>query len=48
VGSHVLSAIKSDPKRAAVRFSFGKQNTKEEVDFVVEKLQEMLKVKATV
>lgn len=47
VGSHVLTAIKSDPNRAAVRFSFGKQNTKEEVDFVVEKLQEMLKLKAT-
>lgn len=47
VGSHVLTAIKADPNRAAVRFSFGKQNTKEEVDFVIEKLQEMLKLKAT-
>ncbi len=47
VGSHVLNAIKADPNRAAVRFSFGKQNTKEEVDFVIEKLQEMLKLKAT-
>jgi cysteine desulfurase len=47
VGSHVLAAIKADPTRAAVRFSFGKQNTKEEVDFVIEKLQEMLKLKAT-
>lgn len=46
VGSHVLSAIGADPARAAVRFSFGKQNTKEEVDFVIEKLQEMLKLKA--
>ncbi|MES2560340.1 MAG: cysteine desulfurase family protein [Bacteroidota bacterium] len=46
VGSHVLTAIGSDPTRAAVRFSFGKQNTKEEVDFVIEKLQEMLKLKA--
>lgn len=46
VGSHVLTAIGADPTRAAVRFSFGKQNTKEEVDFVIEKLQEMLKLKA--
>ncbi|MES2778459.1 MAG: cysteine desulfurase family protein [Bacteroidota bacterium] len=46
VGSHVLTAIGCDPDRAAVRFSFGKQNTKEEVDFVIEKLQEMLKLKA--
>jgi cysteine desulfurase len=47
VGSHVLAALKTDPTRAAVRFSFGKQNTREEVDFVIEKLQEMLKLKAT-
>ena len=46
VGSHVLAAIGSDPTRAAVRFSFGKQNTKAEVDYVIEKLQEMLKLKA--
>lgn len=46
VGSHVLTAIGSDPERAAVRFSFGKQNTKAEVDYVIEKLQEMLKLKA--
>jgi cysteine desulfurase len=45
VGSHVLSALGTDPNRAAVRFSFGKQNTKEEVDFVIEKLVEMLKLK---
>jgi cysteine desulfurase len=45
VGSHVLTAIGCDPERAAVRFSFGKQNTKEEVDFVIEKLAEMLKPK---
>jgi cysteine desulfurase len=45
VGSHVLTAIGCDPERAAVRFSFGKQNTREEVDFVVAKLAEMLKPK---
>jgi len=42
VGSHVLSGIGSSPDRPAVRFSFGKQNTKAEVDFTVEKLKEIL------
>jgi cysteine desulfurase len=45
VGSHVLTAIGVNPDRPAVRFSFGKQNTREEVDYVVEKLVEMLKIK---
>lgn len=44
VGSHVLSALGVSPDRPSVRFSFGKQNTCEEVDYVVEKLAEMLKV----
>lgn len=44
VGSHVLGALKVDPARANVRFSFGKQNTKEEVDYVVEKVKEMMGV----
>jgi cysteine desulfurase len=47
VGSHVLGALNVSPDRPSVRFSFGKQNTKEEVDFVVEKLKEMLAQKAT-
>ena len=47
VGSHVLTALGLDSNRPAVRFSFGKQNTKDEVDFVVEKLVEMLKVKVS-
>lgn len=46
VGSHVLTAIGCDPKRPSVRFSFSKYNSKEEVDFVVEKLKELLLVKA--
>jgi cysteine desulfurase len=46
VGSHVLGALNVSPDRPSVRFSFGKQNTKEEVDFVVEKLKEMLAPKA--
>jgi cysteine desulfurase len=45
VGSHVLNAIGCDPARAAVRFSFGKQNTREEVEYVISKLAEMLKLK---
>lgn len=47
VGSHVLGALNVSTDRPSVRFSFGKQNTKEEVDFVVEKLKEMLAPKAT-
>lgn len=46
VGSHVLTAIGVDSKRAAVRFSFSKYNTKEEVDLVVQKLSELIPVKA--
>ena len=42
VGSHVLSALKTDRNRAAVRFSFAKQNTKSEVDKVIGVLVEML------
>lgn len=42
VGSHVLNTLNVDPSRANVRFSFGKQNTKEEVDYVVEKVKEMM------
>ena len=45
VGSHVLTAIGANPERAAVRFSFSKNNTKEEIDFCVEKLGEMFAVK---
>lgn len=38
-GSHVLNAIKADPARKGVRFSFSHYNTKEEVDYVIEKLK---------
>lgn len=41
IGSHVLSAIGSEPDRANVRFSFSKYNTKEEIDYVIEKLKAM-------
>jgi cysteine desulfurase len=36
VGSHVIRAINNDPNLVAVRFSFSKHNTREEVDAVVE------------
>lgn len=38
IGSHVLNELNIDPNRANVRFSFGKYNTEEEVDYVVETL----------
>jgi len=38
VTSHVLESLKADPDRAHIRFSFSRWNTKEEVDFVLEKL----------
>ena len=41
IGSHVLKAINSDPERTSIRFSFSKYNTKEEIDFVLEKVKEI-------
>lgn len=41
IGSHVLAELDRDPSRAAIRFSFSKHNTEEEVDFAVEKLAEL-------
>jgi cysteine desulfurase len=41
-GSHVINAIEHDPDTVAVRFSFSKFNTKEEVDAVVSKLKELI------
>ena len=40
-GSHVLSAISPDTNRPGVRFSFSKYNTKEEIDYTIEKLKEL-------
>jgi cysteine desulfurase len=45
VGSHVLSALNIDPKRGAVRISFSKFNTTEEVDYVANNLAAMYAVK---
>lgn len=44
VGSHVLQAIQSDPNRPAIRFSFSKFNTKDEVDYTVARLKEFCMV----
>ncbi|MBP9740760.1 MAG: cysteine desulfurase [Chitinophagaceae bacterium] len=41
-GSHVIRAINSNPNQVTVRFSFSKNNTKNEVDIVVEKLKTMI------
>lgn len=41
-GSHVLQSIYPQSDRTAVRFSFSRYNTMEEVDIVVEKLKELV------
>ncbi len=41
IGSHVLEQIGADQDKAHVRFSFSKYNTKEEIDFVLEKLMQI-------
>lgn len=45
-GSHVLAALYPESKRGAVRFSFSKFNTPENIDFAVEKLSELCRVNA--
>jgi cysteine desulfurase len=42
-GSHVLRQVQKDMERPSVRFSFSKYNTKEEIDFVMEKLMKLIK-----
>lgn len=42
IGSHVLTAISTDPNRPSVRFSFSKLNTKEEIDYVIEKVKHIV------
>lgn len=44
IGSHVLNGIHANPDRPAVRFSFSKYNTKEEIDYVVAKVKEQCNV----
>jgi cysteine desulfurase len=45
-GSHVLGALYPNSKRGAIRFSFSKYNTINEVDFTVQKLAEVIHVTA--
>jgi cysteine desulfurase len=44
-GSHVLTALGIDPDRGAVRFSFSKNNTPEEIEFAITQLSEIYQVK---
>ncbi len=41
-GSHVIRAINTNPNQITVRFSFSKNNTKEEIDLVLQKLVELI------
>jgi cysteine desulfurase len=45
-GSHVLEALYPGSKRTAIRFSFSKFNTREEIDLAVDKFAELTKVTA--
>jgi len=40
-GSHVFSTILPNSKRNGIRFSFSKYNTKEEIDYTIDKLKEL-------
>ena len=42
VGSHVLNALQVSKERGNVRFSFSKYNTKDEIDYTIQKLTEIL------
>ena len=42
LGSHVIRAIDPDSDSSTVRFSFSRHNTREEVDFVIQKLKELI------
>lgn len=44
-GSHVLRGINCNLSRPSIRFSFSKLNTKEEIDYTVEKLKEFVLAK---
>ncbi|TZF80991.1 cysteine desulfurase [Pedobacter sp. BS3] len=41
IGSHVLTAIGADPNRPAVRFSFSKYTTREEIDYAINCIKEL-------
>jgi cysteine desulfurase len=41
-GSHVIRAINNNPNQVTVRFSFSKNNTRDQVDTAVAKLKELI------
>lgn len=41
-GSHVIAKVNNDTNRVAIRFSFCKHNTKEEIDIVIQKMKELI------
>lgn len=41
-GSHVIRAINNNPNKVAVRFSLSRDNTKDEIDILVKKMQELI------
>lgn len=41
-GSHVIRAVNNNPNQITVRFSFSKENTKNEIDILIEKLKKVL------
>ena len=45
-GSHVLRAMNADPNRPAVRFSFSRFNTMDEIRYTVDKLKELFAVES--
>ncbi len=45
-GSHVLQGVGAPVDQPSVRFSFSKYTKKEEIDYTIEKLKELFKVKA--
>lgn len=47
VGSHVIAHLRREENSTAVRFSFSKYTTKAELDYVVEKMKEMIPVHAS-
>ena len=48
VGSHVMQVLNANPKRKAIRFSFSKFTTKQEIDICVQKLKEMIQTPSAV
>lgn len=46
VGSHVLRALNHNPERDAVRFSFSRFNTIDQVDYTISQLKELYTVEA--